>query len=116
MVPISHRVRQQHPELFTEAILHGRQGDRDLSLADSAGLESRCETIEESTAHQWSRSARKERRSCNRKPPFTQFGSGVTLTPRCHAGSGWSSGSSASRNTSYICYYTSTTYWARCTC
>jgi hypothetical protein len=36
----SHRVRQQHPELFTEAIvLHARQGDRGLSLADSGGLD-----------------------------------------------------------------------------
>ena len=39
-MPISHRVRQQHPELFTEAIvLHARQGDRGLSLADSGGLD-----------------------------------------------------------------------------
>ena len=29
-----------HPELFTEAIvLHARQGDRGLSLADSGGLD-----------------------------------------------------------------------------
>ena len=36
----SHRVRQQHPELFTEVIvLHARQGDRGLSLADSGGLD-----------------------------------------------------------------------------
>ena len=39
-MPISHRVRQQRPELFTEAIvLHARQGDRGLSLADSGGLD-----------------------------------------------------------------------------
>jgi hypothetical protein len=39
-MPISHRVRQQHPEPFTEAIiLHARQGDRGLSLADSGGLD-----------------------------------------------------------------------------
>jgi hypothetical protein len=39
-MPISHRVRQLHPELFTEAIvLHARQGDRGLSLADSGGLD-----------------------------------------------------------------------------
>jgi hypothetical protein len=36
----SHRVRQQHPELFTEAIvLHARQGDRGLSLAGGGGLD-----------------------------------------------------------------------------
>ena len=33
-------MRQQHPELFTEAIvLHARQGDRGLSLANSGGLD-----------------------------------------------------------------------------
>ena len=36
----SHRVRQLHPELFTDAIvLPARQGDRGLSLADSGGLD-----------------------------------------------------------------------------
>jgi hypothetical protein len=40
-------VRQQHPEVFTEAIVHTRQGDRGLSLADSGGRDiegerSRC--------------------------------------------------------------------------
>jgi hypothetical protein len=36
----SHRVRQQHPELFTEAnVLHAGQGDRGLSLADGGGLD-----------------------------------------------------------------------------
>ena len=39
-MPIPHRVRQQHPQLFTEAIvLHARQGDRGLSFADSGGLD-----------------------------------------------------------------------------
>jgi hypothetical protein len=39
-MPSSHRVRQQHPDLFTEAIvLHARQGDRGLSLADTGGLD-----------------------------------------------------------------------------
>ena len=42
----SHRVRQQHPELFTEAIvLHARQGDRGLSLADSGGLDNEGEFV-----------------------------------------------------------------------
>ena len=40
MMPISHRVRRQHPQLFTEAIvLHARQGDRGLSLANSGVLD-----------------------------------------------------------------------------
>jgi hypothetical protein len=49
-MPISHQVRQQHPELFTEAIvLHARQGDRGLSLANSGllnieGERGRCPT------------------------------------------------------------------------